>query len=170
MLILQFPYLIPKTLYIPFIRGYFDGDGSLTYSYTNKGKTKITVSTNFIGTKSFLQSLQDILLEYNIKFNEWHNKHHNEVIMNIDNNKSNSVKLLNLLYSNATIYLERKYQRYLFFKQDSNFAVYKSDFIDNDRAISAKAKFWINNYFKIDFDKEYANAEITKEIKESLVS
>lgn len=67
---LQFPYLIPKTLYIPFIRGYFDGDGSLTYSYTNKGKTKITVSTNFIGTKSFLQSLQDILLEYNIKFNE----------------------------------------------------------------------------------------------------
>lgn len=169
-LILQFPYLIPKTLYIPFIRGYFDGDGSLTYSYTNKGKTKITVSTNFIGTKSFLQSLQDILLEYNIKFNEWHNKHHNEVIMNIDNNKSNSVKLLNLLYSNATIYLERKYQRYLFFKQDSNFAVYKSDFIDNDRAISAKAKFWINNYFKIDFDKEYANAEITKEIKESLVS
>ena len=90
--------------------------------------------------------------------------------MNIDNNKSNSVKLLNLLYSNATIYLERKYQRYLFFKQDSNFAVYKSDFIDNDRAISAKAKQFIKDAYNIDLDKMHANAEITKEIKESLVS
>lgn len=170
--ILEFPNenKVPPHLQIPFIRGYFDGDGSLSYNFTDTVKTHITVSTSFIGTKIFLEYLENVLSQHDIFFNWYHDKRHNDVIFTIDNNKSNSVKLLNLLYTNSNIHLDRKYLKYLFFQKHKNFAVQKSDFLDYNRAISEKAKQWINNYYKIDFDAEYANAEITKGIQEPLES
>lgn len=50
-----------------------------------------------------------------------------------------------------------------------NFAVQKSDFLNNDRVISEEANEWIN----VNLNKKYkltrANSEITKEIKKSIV-
>ena len=60
--------------------------------------------------------------------------------------------------------------KYKFFKEHKNFAVYVSDYIDYDRAISVKAKQWINDNFNIDVDSKYANTEITKKSKDFLVS
>ena len=172
-LILKFPNeeQLPKSLWIPFIRGYFDGDGCFSYNYTNKDKTKITVSTKILGTKEFLSKIIEILKIYDIQHSTiYKDKDWCENTYSLEFSKTNSVKLLELLYSNALIYLDRKYNKYLLYKQNKNFAVQKRDFLDNDWAISVKAKQWINNYFNIDFDKLYANTEITKEIKESLVS
>ena len=163
-LILTFPdtNVVSEDLIRHFIRGYFDGDGCLSF---NKNRYCIP-NVSILGTKQFLEKLETTS---NFKWRWVHDSRHNSNIYSIHADKNHGIDFLNWIYSDCTIYLERKYQRYLIFK-NNHFAVYKSDFIDNDRAISAKAKFWINNYFKIDFDKEYANAEITKEIKESLVS
>ena len=59
--ILQFPKdKIPSSLYSHFIRGYFDGDGSLNFTISGKNKTP-NWRINFIGTKSFLEDLRHIL-------------------------------------------------------------------------------------------------------------
>ena len=52
-----------------------------------------------------------------------------------------------------------------FFKKHNNFAVYVSDYIDYDRAISMKAKQWIKDNLNIDIDLTQANIEITKKVK-----
>lgn len=75
--------------------------------------------------------------------------------------------ILLLLYNNATIYLDRKYSRYQIFK-NNNFAVLRSDFKDNDRAISEKAKQFIKDGYNIDLNNLQVNTEIIKETKDSL--
>lgn len=49
--------------------------------------------------------------------------------------------------------------------QVNTFAVYVSDYIDHDRAISMKAKQWIKDNLNIDIDLMQANIEITKKVK-----
>ena len=171
-LILTFPSenIVPKNLQRHFIRGYFDGDGCLSHTYSDTKKKRFTISTSMLGTKNFCKSVKKILQENKISCNWYHNKKCNENIWSIDFNKNNSVKLLNYLYENASVYLERKYLKYKFFKEHKNFAVYVSDYIDYDRAISVKAKQWINDNFNIDVDSKYANTEITKKSKDFLVS
>lgn len=73
--------------------------------------------------------------------------------------------MLNYIYSDANIYLDRKYNLYLFFAKYDNFAVSISDYREYKRAISKKAKLWINNYFNINYETEHANVEITKKVK-----
>ena len=57
---LQFPN-IPKELYIDFIRGYFDGDGSVSILTTNHGKNKQLRSYICSANKDFLQCIGDYL-------------------------------------------------------------------------------------------------------------
>lgn len=166
-LFLTFPStdILQEKLYPAFIRGYFDGDGCLSHTYSDTKKKRFTVCTSFIGTKEFCKSLENILNKKEIYFSWYHNKKHADNIWSIKCNKKCSVKLLNYLYENANIYLERKYSKYLFFKKHNNFAVYVSDYIDHDRAISMKAKQWIKDNLNIDIDLMQANIEITKNVK-----
>ena len=62
-------------------------------------------------------------------------------------------------------FLNRKYERYLFFKNSNNFAVLKSDLKDHDRAISVKAKSWIKNNINIKFKTTHVNTEIINDLK-----
>lgn len=152
-LILEYPK-IDKSLERHFIRGYFDGDGSLTYAKTNKNKDndKITISCSFIGTENFLSGIANFT---NIKTSTpylYDKAGENTVTYIMEYSKHRSVNLVELLYEDSTIYLNRKYNRYIYFK-NNNYAVYKRDFIDNDRAISEKAE----NFIK----ENYANPEIS---------
>lgn len=154
-----------------FIRGYFDGDGCLTHTYTdNKTKLKFTVSTSLLGTKSFLSWIEQELNKHDIICTWYHDKRHSDNIWTIEFNKQNSVKLLNYLYTNCTIYLNRKYNKYKYFAEFDNFAVYVSDYVNYNRTISEKAKSWIKEHLCEDFDLKYANAEITKKSKDFLAS
>lgn len=157
-------------LKIAFIRGYFDGDGCLTHTYSDTKKQRFTISTNLLGTKSFLTSVLSFLSKFDINGTWYKDPNTNENIMTLMFNKRNSVKLLNLLYTNANCYLTRKYEKYLFFKSHKNFAVYVSDYIDHYRAISEKAKTWIENKYHIDLNECYANTEITKKSNDFLAS
>lgn len=63
---LKFPY-VPEIYLRDFIRGYFDGDGSvhyIKYRATKNGKIYTNMRSNFTcGSRQFLESLQDILFE-----------------------------------------------------------------------------------------------------------
>ena len=84
--------------------------------------------------------------------------------------KTDSEEFLNTIYKDATIFLDRKYLRYKYFK-DNGFAVQKSNFLDNDRAISEESKQWINQYFSIDIDSLlHDNSEINIESNDSISS
>lgn len=94
---------IPYSLQHHFIRGYFDGDGSLNM-YEKNGHELWEI--NFIGTKHFLN--------YIMKF---FNKQHK--ISTCGNNfrfnfkKGTDIKdILNILYKDATIVLDRKKNKY----------------------------------------------------------
>lgn len=174
-LILKFPTedQVPKQFIIPFIRGYFDGDGVLSYNISNKrNKDKILIvpNTGMLGTEDFLKGVFKYLPELKNTTLFQANRNGDSRCLQVSWAKEDSIYVMNTLYKDATIYLNRKYKRYLFFK-NNNFAVLRSDFKDNDRAISVKAKQFINQTYNINIDELLqANTEITGETKESLVS
>ena len=103
-LILKFPtsQQVPNNLIIPFIRGYIDGDGSIMYGKNNK-----TFRLAIISTKQFLDILIDKMQLKKHKYQsagkaysiEWSGKYTEQYV--------------DLIYKNANIYLDRKYQKYL---------------------------------------------------------
>jgi intein-encoded DNA endonuclease-like protein len=107
-LILQFPTeeQVPNNLLPHFIRGYFDGDGCITRSR----KSQVTM----LGTQQFLISLQAFLVEFGIRSSLYSLK--NSSIYNLGIYSSGSISLFkNLIYSNSTIKMERKYNKFLLF-------------------------------------------------------
>ena len=101
-----------------FIRGYFDGDGCISYYKVNNTICKPTCS--LIGTKEFLNSIKELLNDQQIIVNNiiHKDKRHitsNTYIFSITNIETN-IKFLNFLYNNSNVYLDRKYNRYQFLK------------------------------------------------------
>ncbi len=105
-LILKFPNesIVPKNLQHHFIRGYFDGDGSFKKS---NGKYYVF---NLCGTKEFLLKCQEILHK-NTKLEKRHKDNKNNYSFSIGG-RLQAKKIGDYLYKNATVYLERKYNRY----------------------------------------------------------
>ena len=112
-LILQFPSenIVPKHLIRHFIRGYFDGDGCLSLTLTKHYTYRKTIS--ILGTYEFLSELLN-----NLPF-----KVDCEIIKKCKNNNSNnyyfqlrkyeSSLFLDYIYKDASIYLKRKYIKYI---------------------------------------------------------
>lgn len=103
---LAYPNFLNEKLINHFIRGYFDGDGSLFK--TNKGQWE----ASFIGTISFIEELKGVL---NLKTK----------IIYLNNKINASLRMykdveyiMDFLYKDANIYLDRKYKRYLKMKKD----------------------------------------------------
>lgn len=106
-LILKFPdknIFKKQHLVYDFIRGYIDGDGSISYRSTG------SLVLQIIGTKEFLEEIISIFPEvfnevlYKDKRNE-----NNTYFITCCSTKANYI--LEILYKNATIYLDRKYNR-----------------------------------------------------------
>lgn len=114
-LILKMPN-IPQEFISDFIRGFFDGDGSV---YTNNTKTKHNGVIKYysyknvsftIGSKEFAQQLQQILLINDIKSNivKDSRKNHNCYYVKIYNKKS-VLNFKNFIYKEANLFLQRKH-------------------------------------------------------------
>jgi len=112
-LTLKFPTesQVPINLIKHFIRGYFDGDGSIHLVH---GKTSNTYNANcsILGTFDFLNKLKKVL-----ENNEVNNvsKIRETTSRAFSLNVFSSIhkpNFLNFLYKDANIYLERKYERY----------------------------------------------------------
>jgi len=98
---------IDKSLIPHFIRGYFDGDGS--FSFNNKTHTN---KTNFAcASKEFREFLVSELSQNDLNL-RWYG----DIKLYIQN-KLDNLKFYNYLYKNATIYLERKKEKYEEFRR-----------------------------------------------------
>ena len=112
-LTLTFPIKhIPQHLIHHFVRGYFDGDGSIK----KHGDEGFDVS--ILGTYEFLSTIKE-LYNINNKLNKNKNCTTNSYNLSFGGNKK-SYKFLYELYNNADIYLDRKYKRYKTLKQLNN--------------------------------------------------
>lgn len=110
-LILKFPN-IPENLYSHFVRGYFDGDGSL-YQYIKNENNK-SIRTTFTSTETFCKKLKEILeTELGIYCGIYDASCHNGITKVLALTGTSSIKLLNWMYKDAELFLQRKYDRYL---------------------------------------------------------
>lgn len=105
---------IPKKYLSHFIRGFFDGDGSIWKTKFKKGG-KDYYYANIVSASPFI--LQDI---YNFlqlgKISKIKNKYYE-----IKFCQSDCIKLANVIYKDANIKLERKYKKFLAIHQDYHF-------------------------------------------------
>lgn len=115
-LIIQYPTFLSNELQNHFIRGIYDGDGSI-FTLKN-GNTVISI----VGTRMICEGIRDVV-ENIIGI---HGYVYN---CSCDNNvtcvfrlyaKSDIINFLDWLYTDATIYMERKYLKYIQFKQNMN--------------------------------------------------
>jgi len=112
-LLLKFPNndIVPENLKSHFIRGYFDGDGSLHVSRVYKPTGYKFYRISFVGTERFLKDLKKHLKCERLKLEN--KKTH--FVLQINGNRQIREILSNIIYKDATIFLERKYNKYLEF-------------------------------------------------------
>jgi hypothetical protein len=112
--IITFPDWLATELYPHFIRGYYDGDGCLVHT-----KTTGNGCFSIVGTENFCLSLQEIFKSFTqvtSYITTRHPEHHNNIRTFCISGNLQILKVLNWLYQNSTIYLERKYQKFIDFK------------------------------------------------------
>ena len=113
-LILTFPDWLDKDLYSYFIAGYFDGDGCVSYD-----EKRQKCCTKTAGTKEFCDKLSKILFDIGCKNHLVHPKQckdNNTFVLQTGGNKS-SLLFLDYIYNNDGFHMNRKYQKYLYFKE-----------------------------------------------------
>ena len=97
---------IPDNLMKHFIRGYFDGDGSVYLTKDN------TIKTAFYGTHDFINSIQDFLIkELDLTKKKITDQKEANVSF-VGMAKQESEELYHYMYDEATIFLNRKYEKY----------------------------------------------------------
>lgn len=102
------PKNIPEYLIMHFLRGYMDGDGSISISKTKYGPS---FRLRFDGTTEMLTWIQSIF-KTNSKLQK-RNKNDCKNSYSLDYGGNPSVlSKLNLIYNNANVFLDRKYERY----------------------------------------------------------
>jgi hypothetical protein len=101
---LEFPYHIPENLYHHWVRGFCDGDGSISIS-------KGIVYCHLIGTLSVLSAIKDIFFcVYSNKVSV-RDTHPTKGIHVICWAGKTGIAFLNWIYKDATIYMKRKYDK-----------------------------------------------------------
>lgn len=103
--LLKYPRCISKELHRHFIRGYFDGDGSLN------NESKKTTGCKITSTKEFLEDVKKIIPTRSNLYKNDPNSNKNTYDLNIRGNR-NIQRLVNWMYAGSTIYLKRKYEAY----------------------------------------------------------
>jgi intein/homing endonuclease len=127
--ILTFPILDPS-MYHHFIRGYFDGDGCISLYKADYDVSIISTEDFCISTQSIIANQLDIMST--ISKNNKMVARGNTITSYLRYRGNRQVlKLMTWLYKDATIYLERKHQKYLNLKQwteevDSRTSQYKN--------------------------------------------
>lgn len=95
-----------KALIRHFIRGYVDGDGCLSYCDQNHNRAHLSI----LGTKNILENIQDwIPLQFKLQV---YGKS-KENVQQLSIVGKTAFFIANYLYSNCTIRLDRKYNKYL---------------------------------------------------------
>lgn len=105
---LKFP-ILDKTLVSHFIRGFMDGDGCISISKHNNNRYYYSLS--FTGTKDLLETLKYI---FDVDNKITYYKH--AYALHIGK-KKDVIRLLNYIYKDCELYLQRKYNKYLYINE-----------------------------------------------------
>lgn len=97
-----------KSLIRHFIRGYFDGDGSIGI-YNNLQNPHVSL----LGTKEFLVKIQSYLFSEDLTLSSKNSTESNT--FSLQSARTRAVTWAYILYYKSNIYLERKYQKFLQF-------------------------------------------------------
>lgn len=131
---LEFPDWLREDLERHFIRGFMDGDGSVSISIIRKEYGRLIV--RITGREKFLKSILGLS-----KIEGIVRKIKAQRVYRLTYNCSSAISFLNWLYNDATIYLERKYQKFL-------------DYLKWRREYEEGCKMKTNNYrLKMETDK-----------------
>lgn len=111
----ELPKTVPRELMVHFIRGYIDGDGSFTKYKPSDNYYRYCFSVT--GNIGFLEELRDFVVScVDVKFNKTLQDRYpdriNETRTLKLSGKENLAKLLNWLYNDSSIYMNRKYIKY----------------------------------------------------------
>jgi intein-encoded DNA endonuclease-like protein len=108
--ILTAPKNVPKHLVHHFIRGYFDGDGCLAYTATTD-----TYHVKILGTDELLDYIKSYIESNNIAIvNHYYKRKPNQIVSSLEvGGNLQALDFMNHLYKDATICLDRKYERYI---------------------------------------------------------
>ena len=105
-LTLKYPNCIKQDLKRHFLRGYFDGDGSFGIYGTRSLFGELNLSC--VGTKDILDNLFS-----DFSVNMYHHNNHSEETLTITANSEKAKQILDYMYQDSTVYLDRKFNKYL---------------------------------------------------------
>jgi intein-encoded DNA endonuclease-like protein len=111
-LILRFPNIeqVPLQLVHHFIRGYFDGDGTI---YVSNKITK-QFAVKLLGTYDFLSGVNNFFVKMGVKSKRiFKDRQESKAFAWAAGGNRNVINLYNILYENANIYLDRKHQKFI---------------------------------------------------------
>ena len=97
--------LIPKKFHLPFIKGFYDGDGSVIYNKNTK-QVKLTFCS---GTKPILKQINEFFDNKGKIYTDCRGKN---PVYNLEFSTSASLSILEQFYSIDTPCLNRKYEKY----------------------------------------------------------
>lgn len=132
-----------------FIRGFFDGDGSI-YSSNYKSITEYTV--NFSNNINVLNEIKVLLKKYDISSsNVRHRYKNNDISCMLDiKGTFNLEKFYTLMYMNADFYLNRKHNRFEEFNNNKKNIKHKHF---SQKTISEIKELYLNNVKQIEISK-----------------
>jgi intein-encoded DNA endonuclease-like protein len=109
--ILQAPN-IPQKLQHHFIRGYFDGDGCLAETNT---ETRHEFALKILGTQAVLDYIKEYLeLHHIAKINHYYKRKTQQIVSSLElSGHYQIIQFLDLLYKDATVFLERKHDKFI---------------------------------------------------------
>lgn len=107
---LSFPTFIPKHLMPHFMRGYFDGDGSIWI-------TKEEYCLSVEGNEKFLKTYRDwFLKELEVTYSKIYRDKRSEN-RSYKKQGTDAVRILRYLYKDASVYLRRKYSVFISYRR-----------------------------------------------------
>ncbi len=111
---LEFPTCVPNHLIHHFIRGFFDGDGSISI-HKKGGKTYRAFCFSIICSMPFGKRLNEVVKEQiGVELQYLHDYRYNiPMVYSKTSGSYKPCKVLNWFYKDATIFLQRKYETYL---------------------------------------------------------
>lgn len=102
---LKFPQTLPVDLYNHFVRGLFDGDGSV---YSDEGR----LAFQLLGTNTLLLEVKEILPVDMSTINIIDRSKYGANVCALSTSHNKSVNIFEWLYKDSTIHLDRKYEKY----------------------------------------------------------
>lgn len=114
--------IVPECFMRDFIRGYFDGDGCICVPESSPS----IIIANFTGMENMLSEIREYLFSHGIvDFKNAYSQKNGNKAVELAFRGDNVRSFLDYIYKDASIYLDRKYNKYIDFYKDKKIPEHK---------------------------------------------